>query len=153
MRTIDTVLFDLDDTLHDDTAAYQTAVRRVAADLARSHGIDAAVVFDANAPLSTPTWTNTIDNTSNAQTWTWNSLTTQTAFTLSSSSLTNGSILSLQNTAVAVPSTGEERLRSMLTGMGFRPAEAERAVTALGPRAASEPIEGLLREALALLAK
>jgi Holliday junction DNA helicase RuvA len=52
-----------------------------------------------------------------------------------------------------VPSTGEERLRGMLTGMGFRPAEAERAVTALGPRAASEPIEGLLREALALLAK
>jgi HAD superfamily hydrolase (TIGR01549 family) len=47
MRTIDTVLFDLDDTLHDDTAAYETAVRRVAADLARSHGIDAEVVFDA----------------------------------------------------------------------------------------------------------
>jgi len=37
--------------------------------------------------------------------------------------------------------------------MGFRPAEAERAVTTLGPRAATEPIEGLLREALALLAK
>jgi Holliday junction DNA helicase RuvA len=55
--------------------------------------------------------------------------------------------------AVHIPSTGEERLRSMLTGMGFRPAEAERAVTALGLRAASEPIEGLLREALALLAK
>ncbi len=52
-----------------------------------------------------------------------------------------------------VPSTGEERLRSMLTGMGFRPAEADRAVAALGPRAASEPIEALLREALALLAK
>jgi holliday junction DNA helicase RuvA len=55
--------------------------------------------------------------------------------------------------AAHVPSTGEERLRSMLTGMGFRPAEADRAVTALGPRAASEPIEALLREALALLAK
>jgi Holliday junction DNA helicase RuvA len=55
--------------------------------------------------------------------------------------------------AAHVASTGEERLRGMLTGMGFRPAEAERAVTALGPRAATEPIEGLLREALALLAK
>jgi Holliday junction DNA helicase RuvA len=55
--------------------------------------------------------------------------------------------------AAAVASTGEERLRGMLTGMGFRPAEAERAVTALGPRAATEPIEALLREALALLAK
>jgi Holliday junction DNA helicase RuvA len=55
--------------------------------------------------------------------------------------------------AAPVASTGEERLRGMLTGMGFRPAEAERAVTALGPRAATEPIEALLREALALLAK
>lgn len=55
--------------------------------------------------------------------------------------------------AAHVVSTGEERLRGMLTGMGFRPAEAERAVTTLGPRAATEPIEGLLREALALLAK
>jgi Holliday junction DNA helicase RuvA len=55
--------------------------------------------------------------------------------------------------AVHVPSTGEERLRGMLTGMGFRPAEADRAVTALGPRAGNEPIEALLREALALLAK
>jgi len=55
--------------------------------------------------------------------------------------------------AAHVPSTGEERLRSMLTGMGFRPAEADRAVAALGPRAATEPIEALLREALALLAK
>jgi Holliday junction DNA helicase RuvA len=55
--------------------------------------------------------------------------------------------------AAHVASTGEERLRGMLTGMGFRPAEAERAVTALGPRAATEPIEALLREALALLAK
>ena len=36
----------------------------------------------------------------------------------------------------------------MLTGMGFKPSEAERAVSTLGPRAASEPIEALLREAL-----
>ena len=34
VREIDTVLFDLDDTLHDDSTAYRTAVRRVAADVA-----------------------------------------------------------------------------------------------------------------------
>jgi Holliday junction DNA helicase RuvA len=51
------------------------------------------------------------------------------------------------------PAAGEELLRGMLTGMGFKPAEAERAIAALGPRAASDPIEALLREALALLAK
>jgi Holliday junction DNA helicase RuvA len=54
------------------------------------------------------------------------------------------------------PPTGvDERLRSALTGMGFRPAEADRASAALGEpaRRDSEPFEGLLREALALLAK
>jgi HAD superfamily hydrolase (TIGR01549 family) len=53
---IDTVLFDLDDTLHDDTAAYQTAVRDVADTLSRSHGIDAAVVFDAYCAESQRFW-------------------------------------------------------------------------------------------------
>jgi Holliday junction DNA helicase RuvA len=51
------------------------------------------------------------------------------------------------------PATGGERLRAALTGMGFRPAEADRAVSSLGERAASAPFEELLREALALLAK
>jgi Holliday junction DNA helicase RuvA len=37
--------------------------------------------------------------------------------------------------------------------MGFRPAEADRAVSSLGERAASASFEDLLREALALLAK
>jgi Holliday junction DNA helicase RuvA len=55
--------------------------------------------------------------------------------------------------AIQAPSSGDERLRSVLTGMGFRPAEADRAVSALGPRVGDEPIEALLREALALLAK
>jgi len=50
--------------------------------------------------------------------------------------------------------TGEERLRSALTGMGFKPAEAERAVATLGERGQfPAPLEDLLREALALLAK
>jgi Holliday junction DNA helicase RuvA len=48
---------------------------------------------------------------------------------------------------------GEERLRSALTGLGFKPAEAERAIGSLGPRADTEPVEQLLREALALLSR
>jgi putative hydrolase of the HAD superfamily len=52
-RTIDTVLFDLDDTLHDDSTAYKKAARRVADDVAAARGIDAeplvrAYVAEAN---------------------------------------------------------------------------------------------------------
>ncbi len=43
-HTIDAVLFDLDDTLHDDTAAYRRAALRVAQDVAREHGILAAAL-------------------------------------------------------------------------------------------------------------
>jgi Holliday junction DNA helicase RuvA len=50
-------------------------------------------------------------------------------------------------------SDGEDRLRSALTGMGFKPSEADRAVATLGPRAKDAPLQELLREALALLAK
>jgi len=46
-----------------------------------------------------------------------------------------------------------ERLRSALTGMGFKPSEAERAVAALGERGREGSLEERLREALALLAK
>jgi Holliday junction DNA helicase RuvA len=53
----------------------------------------------------------------------------------------------------ARPATGEERLRGALTGMGFKPSEAERAATAVQGRAGDAPLEELLREALALLAK
>jgi putative hydrolase of the HAD superfamily len=41
MRTIEAVLFDLDDTLHDDTLAYQSAAEEVAREVAAEHGIDA----------------------------------------------------------------------------------------------------------------
>jgi HAD superfamily hydrolase (TIGR01509 family) len=44
-REIDTVLFDLDDTLHDDSTAYKKATRRVAEDIAASHGIDSETLF------------------------------------------------------------------------------------------------------------
>ena len=48
---------------------------------------------------------------------------------------------------------GEERLRSALTGMGFKPSEADRAVASIGDRADTAPVETLLREALAVLAR
>lgn len=46
-----------------------------------------------------------------------------------------------------------ELLLSALTRMGYRANEAERAVSGLGDRVESEPLETLLREALALLSK
>jgi Holliday junction DNA helicase RuvA len=51
------------------------------------------------------------------------------------------------------PPVGDDRLRAALTGMGFRPAEAERAVQAIGERADAVPFEEILREALGILAR
>lgn len=48
---------------------------------------------------------------------------------------------------------GSDRLRSALTGMGFKPNEAERAVAAVGERGGEASLEERLREALAMLAK
>jgi len=45
-----------------------------------------------------------------------------------------------------------DRLVGALVNMGYRASEAERAVTALGGRVGKEPIEELLRDALAELA-
>ncbi|HEX3770962.1 MAG TPA: Holliday junction branch migration protein RuvA [Polyangiaceae bacterium] len=47
----------------------------------------------------------------------------------------------------------DDRLRTTLMNMGFRPAEADRAVSTLGDRVRTAPMPELLREALALLAK
>jgi putative hydrolase of the HAD superfamily len=44
---IKTVLFDLDDTLHDDTYAFTTAADEVAREVAAEHGIDALALKDA----------------------------------------------------------------------------------------------------------
>ncbi len=44
-RAIDTVLFDLDDTLLDDSRAYKEAARRVADEVAAERGIDAERLF------------------------------------------------------------------------------------------------------------
>lgn len=57
-------------------------------------------------------------------------------------------------TPVSRPAAGSDsktRLLSALTNMGYRPAEAERAITKLGPRVGSAPLSDLLREALAEL--
>lgn len=54
--------------------------------------------------------------------------------------------------APAGPSQAE-RLGGALAHMGFKPAEVERAVTALRPKLAEERLEVLLREALALLSR
>ncbi|HTZ54052.1 MAG TPA: HAD family hydrolase [Candidatus Acidoferrum sp.] len=40
-RTLEVVLFDLDDTLHDDTYAFQSAAEEVAREIALEHGVDA----------------------------------------------------------------------------------------------------------------
>jgi Holliday junction DNA helicase RuvA len=51
----------------------------------------------------------------------------------------------------ARPSDAKQRLVAALTNMGYRQAEAERAVQALGPRVGEEPLSSLLRDALGLL--
>lgn len=53
----------------------------------------------------------------------------------------------------AKPEGKAEMLQGALTRMGFRPAEAERAIAALGDRVYVEPLEDLIREALAALAR
>jgi Holliday junction DNA helicase RuvA len=63
------------------------------------------------------------------------------------------SVATLPPTTARPPADGDDRLRGALTGMGFRPAEADRAVAALGARVQQASLEDLLREALALLAK
>lgn len=46
-RRIDVVLFDLDDTLHDDTAAYTRAATRVASEVATERGIEQRRLLEA----------------------------------------------------------------------------------------------------------
>ena len=58
MRAIDTVLFDLDDTLHDDTTAYLTAARTVADGVAADHGIAAQALVDAYEAAAMAFWSS-----------------------------------------------------------------------------------------------
>jgi Holliday junction DNA helicase RuvA len=55
--------------------------------------------------------------------------------------------------AGAADGKNAELLASALTRMGYRQAEAERAIAALGDRVAAAPLADLVREALVLLAK
>lgn len=47
MREFDAVLFDLDDTLHDDTLAFRSAAEDVAREIAAEHAVDALRLKDA----------------------------------------------------------------------------------------------------------
>lgn len=60
----------------------------------------------ALSSITAATGTNTIDNTSNAQTWNWNGLTTQNAFSLTSNSLTTGMLLDLTHSTSVIASGG-----------------------------------------------
>lgn len=51
------------------------------------------------------------------------------------------------------PVVGDDRLRAALTGMGFKPAEAERAIQSLADKVGGMPFEETLREALGILAR
>lgn len=56
-RKLETVLFDLDDTLHDDTLAYQSAAEEVAHEVAAEHGIDAMELKAAYIEQAQGFWT------------------------------------------------------------------------------------------------
>jgi putative hydrolase of the HAD superfamily len=55
-RRFDAVLFDLDDTLHDDTAAYRAAAQRVAEEVGAERGVDAAALRDAYSREAESFW-------------------------------------------------------------------------------------------------
>jgi Holliday junction DNA helicase RuvA len=55
--------------------------------------------------------------------------------------------------ANGAPASSKELLASALTRMGYRPAEADRAISALGDRVHEAPLAELVKEALALLVK
>jgi Holliday junction DNA helicase RuvA len=62
--------------------------------------------------------------------------------------------LTLPNAGVVpAPTAKAELVHGALTRMGFRPAEAERAIASLGSRVESAPIGELVRDALAVLSK
>jgi putative hydrolase of the HAD superfamily len=55
---VEAVLFDLDDTLHDDTRAYHLAARHVVNDVARDFNVDADALFGAYLAQSESFWQN-----------------------------------------------------------------------------------------------
>ena len=55
-RKLEAVLFDLDDTLHDDTLAYQSAAEEVAREIEAEHGIDALALKRAYVAQAEGFW-------------------------------------------------------------------------------------------------
>jgi putative hydrolase of the HAD superfamily len=55
-HAIDAVLFDLDDTLHDDTLAYHSAAEEVAREVAAEHGVDALALKAAYVAQAEGFW-------------------------------------------------------------------------------------------------
>lgn len=55
-RDLAAVLFDLDDTLHNDTHAYQSAACEVAEWIAAGHGVDAHALFEAYIAHTSRYW-------------------------------------------------------------------------------------------------
>jgi len=55
-RDLGAVIFDLDDTLHNDTHAYQSAAREIAESVAAKHGVDATAIFDAYIASTSRYW-------------------------------------------------------------------------------------------------
>jgi len=55
-RKLEVVLFDLDDTLHDDTLAYQNAAEEVAREIEDEHGIDAVALKRAYIAQAEGVW-------------------------------------------------------------------------------------------------
>jgi putative hydrolase of the HAD superfamily len=53
---IDAVLFDLDDTLHDDTQTYRRAAERVASEVAAERGVSAAALLASYATQADEFW-------------------------------------------------------------------------------------------------
>jgi putative hydrolase of the HAD superfamily len=58
MRAFDAVLFDLDDTLHDDTRAYKAAALEVASEIAVERGADADALTAAYIAQAEGFWTH-----------------------------------------------------------------------------------------------
>jgi Holliday junction DNA helicase RuvA len=66
--------------------------------------------------------------------------------------LAGAAVVAARPAALASASPAKaELLHGALTRMGYRPAEAERAIAALGARVDAEPLADLVREALAVL--
>ena len=58
MKVVDTVLFDLDDTLHDDSDAYRRAARTVAEEVADLHRVDPAELHRAYVEGAQAYWSS-----------------------------------------------------------------------------------------------